>query len=375
VKVVVIGAGVGGVACARRLAKRAPDTEVVVIDPAARHDFAPSFLWLLDGTREAEQVSRPVTAIASWGVELIAERVIAIDTVTRTVTTTDSTIRYDELVLAPGAELTWSTVPGLDHASSFYTRDAAAALGDKLSEFGGGRVCIVVPSMPYKCPAAPYESAFLIDALLRKRGIEAQVSVHTVEPQPMPVAGPVVGGRVASLLEKRGIGFHPGRTLAEVDGDAQTLRFEDGDELYDLLVAIPPHRAPEFVRESQLAGPNGWIPVDRQTLRAADGVYAIGDVTAIQLSNGKPLPKAGVFAHEQAHVVADNLIAKAEGRPPRAKFTGHGSCFLETGRGKAGFAKGRFFAEPDPRVKMLPPTRLGHLGKVAFERRWLRQFE
>ncbi|MGK2878963.1 MAG: NAD(P)/FAD-dependent oxidoreductase [Solirubrobacterales bacterium] len=374
-KVVVIGAGVGGVACAKRLSERAKDIHIVVIDPAVNHDFAPSFLWLLNGARNVEQVSRPIDSISNWGVELVSECVTGIDLGAQNVTTTSSTVSYDELVVAPGAELNFADVPGLGNASSFYTKDAAADLGATLSNFNGGRVQIVVPSMPYKCPAAPYEAAFLIEAYLRRRGVESQVGVHTVEPQPMPVAGPAVGDRVASMLEKRGIAFRPDRTLGEVDENAQVLRFADDVERYDLLIAIPPHRAPAFVRDSELAGPNGWIPVDRHTLRAADHVHAIGDVTAIPLANGKPLPKAGVFANEQARVVADNLIAIARGHETSARFAGHGSCFLEIGRGKAGVARGDFFAEPDPQVRLFPPTRVGHLGKVLFERKWLGQFD
>lgn len=374
-KVVVIGAGVGGVACAKRLSEHAKDIQVVVIDPAVNHDFAPSFLWLLNGARNAEQVSRPIDSISNWGVELVSERVVGIDLAARNVLTSGPTVSYDELVVAPGAEMSFADVPGLENASSFYAKDSAAGLGATLSNFKGGRVQIVVPSMPYKCPAAPYEAAFLIEAYLRKRGVESQVGVHTVEPQPMPVAGPVVGGRVAAMLEKRGIEFRPNRTIGEVDDGAQVLRFEDGEERYDLLIAIPLHRAPAFVRDSELAGPNGWIPVDRHNLRAAEHVHAIGDVTSIQLANGKPLPKAGVFANEQAHVVAENLIAIARNHESSAKFAGHGSCFLEIGRGKAGVAKGDFFAEPDPQVRMFPPTRVGHLGKVLFERKWLGQFD
>ncbi|MBI4897753.1 MAG: NAD(P)/FAD-dependent oxidoreductase [Actinobacteria bacterium] len=373
-KVVVIGAGIGGVALAKRLTRFSTDIQVTVIEPNVSHDFAPSFLWLLDGSRSAAQISRPTATIAEWGVELISERVTAVDTEARMVTTTGPTVGYDELVVAPGAEMTFETIPGLDSASSFYSKNAAAGLSEKLLGFEGGDVAIVVPSMPYKCPAAPYESAFLIDHFLRKRGVDARVRIHTIEPQPMPVAGPVVGGRVASMLKQRGIGFHPNQKLVEVDAAAGTLRFEGSDDRFDLLIAIPAHRPPAFVRDSSLAGPSGWIPVDSRSLRAADGVHAIGDVTAIQLANGKPLPKAGVFAHEQAHVVAGNLIATAKGAEPRARFAGHGSCFLETGSGKAGIAKGDFYAEPDPRVKMFPPSRLGHFGKVLFERRWLKQF-
>jgi sulfide:quinone oxidoreductase len=60
----------------------------------------------------------------------------------------------------------------------------------------------------------------------------------------------------------------------------------------------------------------------------------------------------------------------ATGKPDR--FNGHGACFLEAGDGKAGYGSGDFYAEPAPQVQLHPPSRRWHLGKVLFEKRWLR---
>ena len=120
---------------------------------------------------------------------------------------------------------------------------------------------------------------------------------------------------------------------------------------------------------------SGWIPVDRATLETKfPGVYAIGDVTTIPLTMGKPLPKAGVFAHAQAEVVASNIVHAWTGRGKRHAFDGHGQCFVETGDGRAGIGFGDFYGEPSPRVSMRGPSRFWHLSKVLFEKRWLWQF-
>lgn len=370
-KVVVVGGGVGGLACAQRLAKRG-GVEVQLIDRTLRHDFAPSFLWLLTGQRSPERVSRALAPLARAGVELTEADVTEIDLEAGKLATSAGEVGFDELVLAPGAALAPESVPGLGAtAHGFYTREAATRLRDALASFGGGRVLVVVAAMPFKCPAAPYEAAFLIDDLLRRRGIGAQVDIATAEPQPMPVAGKQIGGQITQMLAQRRIGFTPGRTLESVDGDRRVARFADGIEPYDLLIAIPPHRAPDVVARSALAGPQGWIPVEAATLRAGDGVHAIGDVTAIKLSNGMMLPKAGVFAHAEGEVVADNLAATAAGKQGGARFDGHGACFLETGGARAGFASGDFYAAPAPAVRMRAPARRWHWGKVLFERRWL----
>jgi sulfide:quinone oxidoreductase len=274
--------------------------------------------------------------------------------------------------LAPGARLAPERVPGLADADhGFYVREDAERLREALAGFAGGRVLVVVAAMPFKCPAAPYEAAFLIEDLLRRRGVDAKVDISTAEPQPLPVAGKVIGAQVAAMLADRGVGFAPERQLQSVDASAREAHFADGTERYDLLVAVPPHRAPQLVADSPLAGPQGWVPVDAATLRAGEHVHAIGDVTAIKLSNGMMLPKAGVFAHAQAEVVADNLAAAARGRSGHASFDGHGACFLETGAGRAGFASGDFYATPNPAVRMRKPARRWHWGKLLFERRWL----
>lgn len=126
------------------------------------------------------------------------------------------------------------------------------------------------------------------------------------------------------------------------------------------------------MKESPLANQAGWVPVDKHTMSTSfENVYAIGDVATITLANGKPLPKAGVFAHGQGEAVATRIAAEVRGAVPQAQFDGVGYCWIEAGGGSAGFASGEFYAEPDP-VGPLPRSgRLWHMGKVMFEKYWL----
>jgi sulfide:quinone oxidoreductase len=129
------------------------------------------------------------------------------------------------------------------------------------------------------------------------------------------------------------------------------------------------------VRESSLVGESGWVEVDRHTLQTKfTGVYALGDVTSIPLSTGKPLPKAGVFAHAQALVVAHNIVRAITGSGREARFDGRGACFVEVGKGKAGYGAGNFYAEPRPAVQMHRPSRWWHTAKVLFEKYWFRRW-
>jgi sulfide:quinone oxidoreductase len=181
------------------------------------------------------------------------------------------------------------------------------------------------------------------------------------------------------MLEGRGITFRPSHKLTAVDPEARELVFDGKPSArYDLLVAIPPHRGPTFVRDAGLANESGWVPVDRRTLATArERVYAVGDVTAIPIpGRWKPdvalmLPKAGVFAHEQARLVARRIAAEISGRGVSEEFCGDGYCMLEAGEDLAGFAFGNFFAEPSPDVRLRRVGRAWHLGKVLFEQWWL----
>ena len=189
----------------------------------------------------------------------------------------------------------------------------------------------------------------------------------------MPVAGPEVSRQVRQMVEAKGIGYYPEHTVTQVDSTARRILFANGASAeFDLLAYVPPHRAPQVVAECGLTGESGWVPVHRQTLETRfPGVYAIGDVTGIMLSMGKPLPKAGVFAHGEAEVVAHNLVHAITGKGKPVQFDGHGECFIESGDGKAGFGSGNFFAEPMPEIKLRQPSRTLHIGKVAFEKYWL----
>lgn len=376
-QVVVLGGGIGGQVAATRLAQRlGTRAHVRLIERSHSYTFPPSLLWLMVGGRSAQAITRDYSTLRRRGVEVMRATVEAVDTAASSVRTDEGTVAYDYLVIALGATPERTALPGLaEHAHDPYDLAAAARLRDALAHFGGGRVVVGIASLPYKCPAAPYETAMLIDGFLRRRGLRdrSEISVYTPEPLPMPVAGPFAGHSVAAELAARSIVFNP---TSQIDGvEAGVLRTQRGDVPFDLAVVIPPHRPPQAVAESGLTNPAGWLAVDRQTLRTrASNVYAIGDAVAIPLENGMILPKAGVFAHGQAEAVARNIAAQIDGSQDEAIFDGHGLCFFETGDGKAGMASGDFYASPRPDVSLRRPSRMWHAGKVAFEQYWLRRW-
>lgn len=381
--VIVLGGGVGGIVAANTLRRKLDQKHrVILIEKDAMHSFAPSFLWVMTGERQPAQVRVPLAGLLMQGVELLRTEVTGIDTAAREVRTSSGQHTFDVLVVALGAHLAPGSMAGLNEAiHTFYTLDGAARLRDSLAQMGGGRIAVVVASIPYKCPGAPHEGAMLIADSFRKRGLASRVKVdlYTPEAQPMPVAGPQLGAAVQSMLSGKGIGFHPLHKLKAVDAGSQTLTFENETSApYDLLVAIPPHRAPAAVEQSGLLNAAGWIPVNPQTLETSvAGIYAIGDITAVPIpgrwkaETPLMLPKAGVFAHAQGEIVAERIASTISGRTADQIFTANGYCMLESGADEAGFAFGDFYAQPAPEVKLRQIGKSWHWGKILFEQWWL----
>ena len=378
--VLILGGGVGGLVTANELrAKLSKEHRVVLVDRESAFVFSPSLLWLMTGDRTAAKISRPLARLEKKGIELIRGEIEAIDPKRREVIVQGQTLTVDYIVLALGADLAPDSVPGLSNAGhNFYSLAGAESFKDALDKFSGGAIVVLTATPAYKCPAAPYEAAMLLEAACRKRGIRNDTEIHlySAEPGPMGVAGPDVSKAVRQMVESKGIQYHPEHQIAHVDGPARLLKFVNGVEAnYDLLAYVPPHRAPGVVRAAGLTSESGWIPVNRSTLETAfPGVYALGDVVSIPLKLGKPLPKAGVFAHAEASVVVRNIAREITGKGKPAEFNGDGDCFIETGDGKAGFGQGHFFAEPLPQVKVNPPARRWHAAKVLFEKDWLRRW-
>lgn len=376
--VIVLGGGVGGVATASRLRRRLDrQHRVVLVNREADFSFASSYLWVMSGDRRTDQVTRPLQRLSRRGIEVVIGHVEHIDPAQRAVTVNGRALVGDHLVVTLGADWVPERVPGLvENGHTFATLPGAAELARRLGRIDTGRIVVVTAAPLYKCPAAPYEAALFIDAGLRARRIRDRVelAVRSAEPAPMPVAGPAAGQALQEIMAGRGIDYRPATQITSAEPGRVT--FGGQSEAADLLVYMPPIAAPPVVASSDLAAPDGWIHADPGTLATGfPGVWAIGDNTQIMLAIGKPLPRAGVFAHGQAHVVANAIAAAITGKPAPGTFDGHGGCFIETGSGRAAYGAGNFYAEPAPTVTLHPPARRWHWGKVLFElnvmRRWL----
>jgi sulfide:quinone oxidoreductase len=332
VRVVILGAGFGGLELSTQLSEAlGDDVDVTLIDRTDGFTFGFSKLDVMFGKTTAGAVQHAYADVVKPGVRFVQADITAIDPAAKHVETSGGGLDADVLVVALGADLHPEATPGLLEAGhEFYTEAAAFACRDVLERFEGGRVIVAVCSTPFKCPPAPSETVLLMHDLLTERGLRDRSTIDLVMPLPLPIPpSPAASAALLEAFEAREIGWHPNGLVRGLDAERRVAVLASGEEMdFDLFLAVPQHRVPEVVEASGLAV-DGWIPVDPRTLETSfPDVYAVGDVTSVGT------PKAGVFAEGQASVVAERLIARARAEPEAATYDGNGICYLEFGHGQ-----------------------------------------
>jgi sulfide:quinone oxidoreductase len=357
--IVVLGSGIGGIVAARELRRYlGAEHRIILIDREPVVAFPPSFLWVMIGWRTADAIRKPLSLVERYGIELRTTAVEEIVPEQRIVRTTGETIRFDYLVVALGAEAD----PGRGaepppERQTFYTLQGAETVFSRIGPLRSGSIAIQIGGLPYRCHPAPYEAAFLLDSYFRRKTASVSIRIITPEAVPLGSLGPAAGDALRSMLADRSIEM---MTAAPAALQA------------DLLLYVPQVSAPRVVREARLTDASGWIAVDATTLETAhENIFAIGDVTRITVQGGVDLPKIGILSADQGEVVAHIIARRIHAREPIRRFKGTGSCFLETGNGRAAFLSADFYASPGPRIVYHEPSVGYHWAKVVYEKYWL----
>lgn len=382
-RILILGAGFGGLTTANLLQKNlslsSVEHQISIADSKDYFIMGLVNLWILSGIRTLEDSKIALSRLEDKGISYLNGEVTAIDPVSRTVTIKGSStlrLEYDYLVIALGSEFALENVKGFleNGGSNLYDAEQVPKLREKILSLKKGRIAICITSVPYKCPPAPYEASLLINDILVKNGTRDSIDIEIYTPTPiaLPVAGAKVSEDVINLLNDNHINFHPLHKIKTVL-DKEMIEFENGNKIkYDLLIAIPPHRAPEVIRNSDLIkqGQN-WINVDKFSLKTDyQNVFAIGDVNEIKVNENMAIPKAGVFAEAQAKVVSQQIIVDIENNRElsTSKFDGKGFCFMEVGDKKAGYIAADFYNEGGPVTVLEPPSKESYEKKLDFEK-------
>lgn len=345
-KVLVLGAGFGGLELSTILSEQLGDQlELTLIDRNESFYFGFSKLDVMFGRRTPDSVKLPYRNINKPGVTFRQETITAIDPESRRVTTDHGSYEADVLVIALGADYDPAGTPGLvEDGCEFYTFEGATRLRNIISSFSKGKVIVGVTSTPFKCPPAPSECALLLHDQLTERGVRDQCEISIVMPYGLPIPpSPDTSKALLRAFKERGIEYIPDQVVKKLDPARHVATLDDKRELpYDLFLGIPKHRVPTVVEKSGLTE-EGWVPVDKKTLRTRyPNVFAIGDVTSVGTA------KAGVFAESAARVVAAEIIADFQRASQPERYRGNGLCFIEFGQELVGRVDVDFLSGPEP---------------------------
>ncbi len=369
-RVLILGGGFGGVSTAHFLHLIAPEHEVILVarDPHFMMGFRKNAAVV--GTESMDTARRPLASLQ--GVRFVEGTITRVDPAARAAEVDGRTLEADALVVGLGAEVVPGAIPGLaEHGHNVYDSAEVPAAAEALASMREGRVAVGIFGAPYTCPPAPYELTLLASEAAAARGARLEFAAFTPQPMSLPVLGRAGCEVIEGLLGLRGIGFTANAKTDRVEDER--VVFQDGGEMpFDLLLAVPPHRCPQVLVEARLAEQGGWVRIDPRTLETGvDGVWAVGDCTAVPLATGQPMPKAGVLAEREGRVVAERIVARFNGIEPEATFGGEGACYLEVGGGEAMMVQGRFLAEPAPEVQLTPASPRYLKEKTTYERQRL----
>ena len=219
--VIILGGGSGGLVAANRLRKLLPKKDhVILIERDKNYLFAPSLLWLMMGTRQLSKIQKSYALLEKKGIEVVCGNIEHIDPIKKSVHVNGEELKSDALIVSLGATLAPEQIPGLTQAGhNLYTAEGTEGIRDDLSKFRSGRIVLLTAAPAYKCPAAPYEAAMLIEYQCRKKKIRpaVQIELYAAEPGPMGVAGPEISSAVRRMVEQKGISYYPSHQIKSIN--------------------------------------------------------------------------------------------------------------------------------------------------------------
>jgi NADPH-dependent 2,4-dienoyl-CoA reductase/sulfur reductase-like enzyme/nitrite reductase/ring-hydroxylating ferredoxin subunit len=306
-RIVIVGGGAAGFAAAEMLRRQDYSGGIVMLSndaapPVDRPNLSKDFL--AGSAPEDWLPLRPDDFYAEAAIDLRRNAdVTAIDTGARHVVVADgSTVRYDRLLLATGAEPVRLPIPGADqpHVHVLRTVKDSRAIIDSAR---GAKRAVVIGASFIGLEAA---------ASLRARDIE--VHVVGLEPRPMEkVLGPQMGDFVRALHEEHGVIFHLGDTITAIDGKRATLKSGGAIEAEVVVVGIGVKPRLKLAEQTGLALDRG-VTVNAFLETSVPGIYAAGDIARW------PDPHSGdnirvehwVVAERQGQTAARNMLGQQE---------------------------------------------------------------
>jgi sulfide:quinone oxidoreductase len=288
-RILIVGGGTAGTMMANKLRKAldAGEWKITVLDKEKTHYYQPGFLFIPFGIYKPADVIKPKSTFIPSGVEMLyeeAEKILPEDNAVQL--KNGQQLNYDYLIVATGTSLRPEETPGVKgnlyykDIFDFYSIEGATALGKKLRSWEGGKLVVVIPELPYKCPVAPLEFIFLAEAYFTEQGIRDKVDLTYVTLMSGAFTKPIASKMLGELLEEKNINVVTDFYTEKVDNEKkQLVSFDERTVDFDILTIVPVNMGSKIIENSGMGDDMGFVPTNKHTLQSEkyENVFVLGD--------------------------------------------------------------------------------------------------
>jgi sulfide dehydrogenase [flavocytochrome c] flavoprotein chain len=331
-QVVVIGGGYAGATIAKYLRLWSQGgIEVTVIEPRPQFISCPMSNLVIGGSRQIDQLTFSYDLLKKrHDIRWIADEVVAVNPEQRKIQLRRGELNYDRLVMAPGIDFMYESLPMLASSDAITAIPHAWKAGAQTVNLHrqlesmpeGGIFVMSIPKAPYRCPPGPYERACQVASYLKQHNPKAKLIVLDANPEIISKKG--LFTKAFSELYPEIIEYRPNSQVVDVDVDSRIIKTEFETVKADVINVIPPQRAGKLAQQTGLANVDRrWCAVDFLTYESLvyPNIHVIGD------SVSSNLPKSAHMATSQAKVCANAIVALMSGGEPEQTPVFANTCY------------------------------------------------
>ncbi len=267
-QILIVGGGNAGLSVASQLLIKNSKLDIGIIEPSEKHYYQPAWTLVAGGVFDIQKTERTEASVMPKGADWVKDRVIAFEPEQNTVVLEGQTkLSYDFLIVAPGIQLNWKAVKGLEDAlgkngvTSNYSFKHAPYTFELIKNLKKGKAIFHNPHTPVKCGGAPHKIMYLAADYFRKHGVLKDISIQYWSGGSKLFALPTYEQTLMQVVKRNNIQLNFYQRLEEIDGANKRARFvgfgENNKNIetwvdYDMIHVTPPQSAPDFIRNSPI---------------------------------------------------------------------------------------------------------------------------
>ncbi len=357
-QIAIVGGGNAGIAVAAQLLLKNTALKICLIEPSDKHYYQPAWTLVGGGVFNINKTERNEASVMPKGCSWIKQKVVSFNPEQNSVVLDNGDIvAYNFLVVAPGIQLNWSAVKGLQETlgtngvCSNYSFKHASYTFECLKNLKSGNVLFTNPNTPVKCGGAPLKIMFLAADYFQKHGVANKTNIQYWSGGTRLFGVEKYEKTLQKVVKRHNIKTNFFYKLDEIDGQNKRAKFtgigekNKGEEHwlnFEMIHVTPPQSAPDFISNSVLANEAGWVDVNKNTLQhnRFANIFSLGDASSL------PTSKTGAAIRKQTPVLVENLLALINQSAQTGNYNGYTSCPLITGYGKLVLAEFDYNNQP-----------------------------